>query len=280
MELMDIVNRNPNPAPWAEGEKIPWNEPGFSGRMLREHLTQEHDAASRRFEVVDRQVEWIHTQLLGGRAVKVLDLGCGPGLYASRLAKRGCSCTGIDFSPASIAYAKETALQQELDCQFIEGDVRSTDFGSGYELAMLIYGELNTFRRQEASHILAKAYAALEPDGLLVLEPHPFETVKQIGLEGRGWYSTTSGLFSAAPHLYLEEKQWDEASATVTIRYYIIDARDGSVTPYAASMQAYTNDQYRELLEKAGFKKVEFLPSLEGIDMPETRHLMCIVAHK
>ncbi len=34
MNLMDIVNRIPSPIPWSEGEKIPWNEPGFSSRML------------------------------------------------------------------------------------------------------------------------------------------------------------------------------------------------------------------------------------------------------
>ena len=50
MDILQIIQRIPNPRPWSEGEKIPWNEPGFSRRMLREHLSQEHDAASRRFE--------------------------------------------------------------------------------------------------------------------------------------------------------------------------------------------------------------------------------------
>ncbi len=102
MKLSDIIARIPSPAPWAEGEKIPWNEPGFSARMLHEHLSQDHDAASRRSMVIDRQVDWIHQSLLWGNPARVLDLGCGPGLYTSQLARRGCSCTGIDFSPASI----------------------------------------------------------------------------------------------------------------------------------------------------------------------------------
>jgi hypothetical protein len=58
--------------------KIPWNEPEFSRRMLREHLSQEHDRASRRFAVVDAHVERIDETLLAGRASRVLDLGCGP----------------------------------------------------------------------------------------------------------------------------------------------------------------------------------------------------------
>ena len=43
------------------------------------------------------------------RGARVLDLGCGPGLYTTRLAKLGHTCVGIDFSPASIAYAKAEA---------------------------------------------------------------------------------------------------------------------------------------------------------------------------
>ena len=56
MNLLDLVKRQPAPIPWAEGEKIPWNEPGFSARMLKDHLNQNHDLASRRLEKVEQQV--------------------------------------------------------------------------------------------------------------------------------------------------------------------------------------------------------------------------------
>jgi hypothetical protein len=62
--LLDIVARSAHPAPWREGDNIPWHDPGFSARMLREHLTQEHDAASRRMEKIDRHVAWIHEAIL------------------------------------------------------------------------------------------------------------------------------------------------------------------------------------------------------------------------
>lgn len=57
MKLIDIIHRQPNPQPWSEGEKIPWNDPAFSKRMLKEHLSQAHDAASRRSETIDAQVD-------------------------------------------------------------------------------------------------------------------------------------------------------------------------------------------------------------------------------
>ena len=87
MDILELIERNPRPQPWSEGEKIPWDEPGFSRRMLREHLSQEHDAASRRFATIDRHVDWIHRSVLTGSPSRLLDLGCGPGLYSSRLAR-------------------------------------------------------------------------------------------------------------------------------------------------------------------------------------------------
>ena len=46
---------------------------------------------------------WIHSHVLGGGNGTVLDLACGPGLYALRLARRGCRCVGIDFSPVLLS---------------------------------------------------------------------------------------------------------------------------------------------------------------------------------
>jgi len=165
MNLLDIVDRQRIPRPWAEGEKIPWDDPEFSKRMLKEHLSQAHDAASRRSEIIDVHVGWIHNHVLKGEPTRVLDIGCGPGLYTQRLARLGHQCTGIDFSPASIAYAREQAERAGLDCEYVQADIRTSDFGEGYDLMMFIFGEFNVFRPAEAKDLLTKAHRALVPNG-------------------------------------------------------------------------------------------------------------------
>ena len=157
MKLVDFINLPAIPTPWAEGDNIPWNEPGFSQRMLKEHLSQRHDAASRRFEKIEKQVDWIHHKLLLGRSTKILDLCCGPGLYANRLAKLGHNCVGIDYSPASITYAKNTANKESLDCTYLHQDIRTAEYGMGFGLVMLIYGEFNVFKPNDTREILQRA---------------------------------------------------------------------------------------------------------------------------
>ena len=280
MKLLDLVHRPVPPAPWDEGDNIPWNDPDFSERMLKEHLSQTHDAASRRIEKIEEQVEWIHHQVLLGRSTKILDLACGPGLYSSRLARRGHTCFGIDYSPASIAYAVNCADKEKLDCTYLHQDIRQAEYGAGFGLAMLIYGELNVFRPADATSILNKAQRALDSDGVLLLEPHTFAIVREIGEQPPTWYSAESGLFSDRPHLCLKESFWDPASDTATIRYFIVDASTGEVTRHAQSFQAYTEAKYRSLLTDCGFDDVEFFPSLIGVQDTTQNALMAIVARK
>jgi SAM-dependent methyltransferase len=232
--------------------------------MLDEHLSQEHDAASRRFETIDKHVRWIHDQVMQGKPGRILDLGCGPGLYTHRLARLGHRCVGIDFSPASIAYAKEQAGAAGLECAYIHEDIRSADYGGGYGLVMSIFGEFNVFRAAEAENILKKAFRALAPGGFLLMEPHSFEAVEEIGKQPRSWHTAEKGLFSDRPHLYLQENFWDSKSNMAIQRYYIVDAAKGEAAFHSSSMQAYTDEEYRSLLVECGFGEPVIYPSLGG----------------
>ena len=278
MQLIDIINRDPNPAPWAEGDNIPWHEPEFSRRMLTEHLTQAHNAASRRFEIIDAHVLWMHTELLHETASSVLDLGCGPGLYSHRLARLGHGCVGIDFSPSSIAYARQTAQQEGLDCTFVLADLRQAEFGTNFDLVTLIYGELNIFQPAHARQLLRKMQRALKPGGLLLLEPHTYAAVRSFGEARPSWSSSTGGLFSAQEHLVLTESVWQPDTQTTTRRHYVVDAVSGRVTRYAQTFQAYTMADYRALLTDCGLRVVDILPALGGMPPGLQPDLFAIVA--
>jgi SAM-dependent methyltransferase len=280
MKLSELIHRASPPEPWAEGDKIPWNDPGFSRRMLREHLSQMHDAASRRSNIIDEHVDWIHRAVLNDRSSRVLDLGCGPGLYSSRLARRGHTCVGIDFSPASIEYARDFAQAQQLACDYRLNDVRHAEYGIGYDLVMFIFGESNVFRPEDLQRILSKAYAALNDGGHLLLEVHPLEVVQRLGHQRAAWYTLEQGLFSDRPHLVMFESFWDEAQAVAIERFYIIDAETGAVTPHSSSMQGYTDEQYRYLLQIAGFTDITFYPSLIGAPDERQPDLFAMVARK
>ena len=280
MNLHDIIQRKTPPAPWEEGENIPWSNPAFSERMLREHLRQDTDAASRPAGKIDEQVRWIHRELLSRRPTRVLDLACGPGLYTSRLARLGHECVGIDYAPAAVAYARNCAREEHLACTYVLGDVRGVPYGGGFGLVMMISGQFNVFRRGEAREILRAARDALARGGLLLLEPQRFATVEATGRAGARWRSYEAGLFSDGPHLCLQESFWSPQTQTATERFFLIDAATGGVTGCAMSTEAYTDAQLRSVVADAGFVGVELPASLIGVEDDSQSVNLAVVARR
>jgi len=240
---------------WQRAYKIPWDDPDFSRRMLAEHLTQDHDMASRRIEWIDSQVAWIHTELLGGQPGSVLDLGCGPGFYSHRLAKRGHRCCGIDFGPASIKYAQEHNPDTSR-CNFVLGDIRSVSFGGPYNLAMILYGEFNVFAPDEASAILSKVRASLRAQGIFIVEAQTVEAVERMGCGDPSEQQYESGLFSDRPYRCRTENQWLPDQKVTIQTFTVTEETNGQTRVYRSTTKAWPDRDLIELLTDTGFRDV------------------------
>lgn len=267
--------------PWSAQDhhgEIPWHEPGFSERMLAEHLSQEHDRASRRLETIDRHVAWIHETVLGSAPSRILDLGCGPGLYTQRLAALGHACVGIDVSPASIRHARSRAEGDGLACEYRLEDLRKAEFGAGFDLVLLVFGELNTFPPREAGRILARARRATSPSGRLLLEVHDERHVRAIGVRPPTWFTAARSLFAEEPHLCLAERAWHADARAATEEFLVVSLRSGEVARVVSTTQAYSEDEYRAILREAGLAEIERFPSLDGGSTSRPDGLFVLVA--
>ena len=67
-----------------------------------------------------------------------LDLGCGSGIWAVELARRGWQVTGVDFIPKALRRAGARAKDAEVEVRLLEGDVTNlpAEVGSGYKLLL------------------------------------------------------------------------------------------------------------------------------------------------
>ena len=144
---------------------------------------------------------------------RVLDVGCGPGLYAHELAARGHAACGFDFAPEPLRWARDHAALNELDCTFLEADLTALpdDFaarcGAPFDAVTFWYGEFHSFRPEQAGAFLLKLAVMLCSGGLFVLEYQPWDLfVKE---DAATWSAVDSSPFSGRPHLWLEEFSWD-----------------------------------------------------------------------
>lgn len=240
---------------WGAGYKIPWNDPAFSARMLREHLNQDHQLASRTTEVITAQAAWL-SRLLPAHPASILDIGCGPGLYCEPLAGSSHRYLGIDFSPASIEYATTTSGNE--DRRFRLGDVLEADFEGGHDLAMMLYGEINVFPPDLCRHLLTKAYAALAPGGTLVIEPSAADAVRALG-EGPNTRTRADegGLFSDDPYDCLTANHWFEEQGVALQRFTVVTRPDGVTREYRSTTKAWSAADLEKALTGVGFRRME-----------------------
>lgn len=278
MRVRALLAREPA-TPWTGDTKLPWDEPGFSARMLREHLTQDHDRASRRLETIERQVAWIDVAVLR-RPSRVLDLGCGPGLYTERLARRGHTCVGVDFSPASIEHARSEAEREQLACEYRQDDLRTGLFDGPFDAALFLFGELNTFEEGDVAGLFRRVQDALAPGGAFVLEVHTEAEVRRVGVEPSTWWTAESSPFGETPHLCLRECTWHAQKRAATERFFVLDDATDEVETYVSTTQSYSTPTLTKLLRAAGFENVEHHPSLEGTDAGRREGLFVLVARR
>lgn len=140
--------------------------PGMAGRQPE----LDASAAERLAGVIARQTGlWTSPGRSYGQA---LDLGCGSGIWAVKLAARGWQVTGVDFVPKALRRARERAQETGVEVRLIEGDVTALGIagvGSGFQLLVdfgCFHDELSDGQREEEGR---EASAAAAPGATLLL---------------------------------------------------------------------------------------------------------------
>lgn len=197
MDISTIISTSRHIQLSAEESKIPWDEPAFSQRMLENHLSQDHDWASRRQDVIEQQVVWIASLLPAG--AHILDLGCGPGFYTHRLAERGFHCTGVDFSPASVSWARQQAQNAGLNIDYIQQDIRTYCPSKPFDFIMMTFGELNVFSTMDAHSLISLCAQWLVPGGKLLTEVIPSKKLSVREWLKRAGNAAQTGFFLVFP---------------------------------------------------------------------------------
>jgi SAM-dependent methyltransferase len=279
--LWKIYNRPERPTPWAGGGNLPWNNPAFSERMLREHLDESHGAASRVAAEREAQIDWLWEKLGLSPGAKLLDLTCGPGLYAVEFAHRGCAVTGVDFGPASIAYARDLARSEGVAdrCAFIQQDLRQSDFnGQAFDAAIFLYGQLAVFERREAEMLLAKIAGWLKPGGKLCVELLNQERVDKT--DSTWWFTDNTGLWGDAPFLHLGERFWLAEEEISVERYQILHLQSGQLDEIHLCDQAYAVSTMSAMMQQAGFNAVNVYSAWDGLSLYDADEWVVYVANK
>ena len=191
------------PALYEKGTTELWTDEHISKGMLEAHLQPDLDAATRKHTTVKEHVKWISTVASAETYPNLLDLGCGPGIYAEEFYKAGYQVSGMDISRRSIDYAKKTAAEKKLPISYYHQNFLTMDFTEQFDLVTLIYFDFCVNSTEDRAKTLKNIHAALKPGGLLIIEltkPQHFAEHK----ECKKWEYAENGFICDEAHLHLE----------------------------------------------------------------------------
>jgi SAM-dependent methyltransferase len=252
-----------------------WTEEYLATQMLNAHLDPNFDGASRRSLVIEKTVEFLNSEVLKSNS-SILDLGCGPGLYAEKLCRKGHKITGVDFSQNTINYAKSSAKQQGLDIEYKYDDFFKLKYFNDYDVVMQVYGEVNTFSDEERDKLFKIVHNALKLNGLFIFDVSTPALRKKCGLK-KNWHISEGGFWREKTHLVLEEGfQYDN---DIWLDQYIV-ADNSGVQVYRNWFKDYSVETISEIINNSGFKIIDIRGSLIGEALKEDSEWFAIIAQK
>jgi 2-polyprenyl-3-methyl-5-hydroxy-6-metoxy-1,4-benzoquinol methylase len=177
-EELEKINARPRPFEFYTAGDL-WTDEHTSQQMLSFHLNEEIDVSSRKAAFIDRSVEWIASYFNMAEGTKVADFGCGPGLYAIRLAQKRMEVTGIDFSSRSIRYAQEAAVKRGLHIHYVNQNYLDFETDDRFHLILMIMCDFCALSPDQRREMLAKFHKFLEPGGLVLLDVYSLNAFEQ-----------------------------------------------------------------------------------------------------
>ena len=255
-----------------------WDDEHISKSMLAAHLDPDWEAASRKHAFIDQSVVWINEIAPSKKYPNLLDLGCGPGLYAEQFYEKGYEVTAIDLSPRSISYGEQIAKENGHKIHYLCQNYLEIEYFQEFDLITLIYCDFSALSHNQRKTLLEKIYAALKSGGKFIFDV--FTTKNYEGKrESQSWYlNQGSGFWKDDTHLCLEAHYIYEDE--IRLDQHIVIDRDDHINVYRIWDRSYTKDLIKEELEKAGFEKIQFFSDVSGKPYEENSKTMCIVVEK
>jgi SAM-dependent methyltransferase len=218
----------------------PWDWWAYHFRVVHRSRIPEIDRWDD--ELVDMTVALLELEA-GDR---VLDLACGSGVHARRLAARGLDVVGVDIAPSLIDHSRRQAREQGLaTVRFEEGDMRELAYQEEFEAVLLLSGSFGFFDEDTNLEVLRRMAHALRPGGQVLIDV--FDPASMVARPPRQTWSQYGGGYS------LRTTWWEPETCTYVSEFMFIDGEGVCNTATERErIRVYSLPEWRGLFEEVG----------------------------
>ena len=274
---LKTINSRPEPFEFYTADQL-WADNHTSKHMLEFHLNESIDVSSRNKEFIGRSVDWVVSHFNVGSNSRIADFGCGPGLYTTPLAEKGADVTGIDFSERSIRYAKEIAVQKELDIHYVAQNYLDYETVEKFNLITMIMCDFCALSPAQRKQMLQKFHALLSPEGSVLLDAYSlnaFEERKEAAIYEE---NQMSGFWSPENYYGFMNTFKYEREKVILDKFTIVEAsRTREIYNW---LQCFALESITKEFQENGFRIDEYYSDLAGKPFNPGSKEFTIVAKK
>jgi SAM-dependent methyltransferase len=276
-EELERINKRPEPFEFYTASDL-WTDEHTSAQMLSFHLNEAIDVSSRKEEFINQSVEWIASRFDIERDSTIVDFGCGPGLYTTRLSKRGANVTGIDFSGRSIEYAKEVASREQLKINYVKQNYLDFETEDRFNLVLMIMCDFCALSRTQRREILCKFHRILKTGGSVLLDVYSIAAFEQREEAATYEANLLNGFWSPNKYYGFLNTFKYYGEKVVLDKYTIVEAQR-TRTVYNWLQYFALEDLEKELVE-AGFSIEGVYSDVAGAPYDRSSNEFAVIAKK
>ncbi len=200
--------------------------------------------------------------------MKVLDLACGHGRIANRLALRGYRVTGLDATPMFLDLARRDAARLGVEVDYVEGDMRSLPWTHEFDRVVNWFTAFGYFDDAGNRDVLRQIANALNPGGRFAVD-----------LMNRDWLVQNLQPERIAAErdgdLMVDRSRIDPLTSRVLTDRFVV--RGGQVRRVSFFVRLFTFTELRDWLIDAGFTVVDGYGE-DGAPLSPTSRRLVVVA--
>lgn len=236
-----------------------WDDDHIAKQMLQYHLNPDVSAASKTAATIASEVHHV-VKVTKMKHKRVLDLGCGPGLYVNEFADHADLVVGVDLSMNSIDYATQHVGREKSNVRFKKMNYLSLDETAVYDIITMIFYDFGALNFQDQSTLLKLVHQALKPGGLFVFD---VLTTQSPHMESSSTKFHRSGFFSADPYMEIHQSLF-YPELSVKGDQYVLISESGDLRVIRNYDRLFTESVITDLLTESGFSILELDANLSG----------------
>ena len=200
------------------------------------------------------QINKLIAKILQERDVKtVLDFTCGTGSQVFWLTNQGFEVVGIDINNSMLAVAREKAKKKHLSIRLEQGDMRTVQVGK-FDAAITIFNAIGHLTQEDFEKAIQNIHSNLHADGLYIFDIFNLsyllheDNITKLTID---WQKKTGDVI--AREIQYSTITQEGVLASYDIYHEQIGANKPHISTAFQTLQVYSAEQLREILQKNGF---------------------------